>query len=75
MLGFDPLAVANEGLAVIIINEKDAEKALEKIRSCENGKRAAIAGRVEGKGVVLETAIGGKRHIEMPAGELLPRIC
>jgi hydrogenase expression/formation protein HypE len=75
MLGFDPLAVANEGLAVIIISEKDAEKALENIKNCENGKRAAIVGRVEGKGVVLETAIGGKRHIEMPAGELLPRIC
>ncbi|XOB66242.1 hydrogenase expression/formation protein HypE [Deferribacteres bacterium DY0037] len=75
MLGFDPLAVANEGLAVIIVSEEDAEKALSNICACENGQRAAIAGRVEGKNVILETSIGGKRHIEMPAGELLPRIC
>lgn len=75
MLGFDPLAVANEGLAVIIVDKKDEDVALEKIRLCKNGVNAAIAGRVEGKHVVLETAIGGRRHIEMPTGELLPRIC
>lgn len=75
MLGFDPLAVANEGLAVIIVGEDDADKVLADIKACENGKRAEIVGNVGGKGVVLETAIGGKRHVEMPSGELLPRIC
>lgn len=75
MLGFDPLAVANEGLAVIIVDKGSAEEALQKIRSCENGRMAAIAGHAEGKNVIMETAIGGKRHIEMPSGELLPRIC
>ncbi len=75
MLGFDPLAVANEGLAVIIVSEADSAEALEKIKASENGKRAEIVGRVEGSNVVLETLIGGKRHIEMPSGELLPRIC
>jgi hydrogenase expression/formation protein HypE len=76
MLGYDPLAVANEGLAVIIVKEKDAEKALNNIKSSTNGERAAIAGVVtDDKKVILETDIGGKRHIEMPVGELLPRIC
>ncbi|PLX70478.1 MAG: hydrogenase expression/formation protein HypE [Denitrovibrio sp.] len=75
MLGFDPLAVANEGLAVIIVEQGEAEAVLEKIKNCESGKRASVCGIVEGKNVVLETAIGGKRHIEMPSGELLPRIC
>ena len=75
MLGFDPLAVANEGLAVIIIKQGDAEAALEKIKSCENGRQAAVCGLVQGGQVVLETSIGGKRYIEMPSGELLPRIC
>ncbi|PLX65960.1 MAG: hydrogenase expression/formation protein HypE [Denitrovibrio sp.] len=75
MLGFDPLAVANEGLAVIIVSEADSAGALAKIRASKNGERAKIVGHVEGKGVVLETLIGGKRHIEMPSGELLPRIC
>lgn len=75
MLGFDPLAVANEGLAVIIIDSADRDEALKRLGLCENGKRAAAVGAVEGKHVVLETEIGGRRHIEMPAGELLPRIC
>lgn len=76
MLGFDPLAVANEGLAVIIVKEKDAEKALQAIKATVNGADAAIAGVVTGdKKVLLKTAIGGKRFIEMPQGELLPRIC
>lgn len=76
MLGFDPLAVANEGLAVIIIKEKDAEKALSEIRKTENGRNASVAGVVTcDKKVLLKTAIGGKRFIEMPQGELLPRIC
>lgn len=75
MLGFDPLAVANEGLAVIIIDKDGAEDALEKIKACDNGKKAAVCGRVEGKRVVLETTVGGRRNIEMPSGELLPRIC
>ena len=76
MLGFDPLAVANEGLAVIIVSEKDAEKALEMIKKTENGQNAAIAGVVtDDSKVMLKTSIGGKRFIEMPQGELLPRIC
>ncbi|MCD8553689.1 hydrogenase expression/formation protein HypE [Seleniivibrio sp.] len=76
MLGFDPLSVANEGLAVIIIREKDAEKALEALKKTENGAGAAIAGTVTADGkVVLKTSIGGRRFIEMPRGELLPRIC
>lgn len=76
MLGFDPLSVANEGLAVIIVKEQDAEKALADIRKTANGADAAIAGTVTSDGkVVLKTTIGGKRFIEMPRGELLPRIC
>jgi len=76
MLGYDPLAVANEGLAVIIVDSSDADAMLSKLKVCENGQRAAISGVVtDEKSVLLETPIGGKRHIEMPAGELLPRIC
>jgi len=75
MLGFDPLAVANEGLAVIIVDKKDAELVLAQIKTAENGKNAQIAGFAGDKNVVLETEIGGKRFIEMPSGVLLPRIC
>jgi hydrogenase expression/formation protein HypE len=74
-LGFDPLAVANEGALVVIADKDNAEMVVQKLRSHPAGQNAAICGTVTGKGVVLETSIGGKRHVEMPIGEILPRIC
>ncbi|MDR2870402.1 MAG: hydrogenase expression/formation protein HypE [Deferribacteraceae bacterium] len=75
-LGFDPLAVANEGVAVVIVDSADADQVLSTIRSHSAGVRAAICGEVTAnKGVLLETVIGGKRYVEMPLGEILPRIC
>ena len=75
-LGFDPLSVANEGVAVIIADEGDACAVLERIRSHPFGVKASICGVVrQHSGVILETLIGGKRYVEMPIGENLPRIC
>jgi hydrogenase expression/formation protein HypE len=78
MLGLDPLYVANEGKLVAILPEKSAEKILIAMRSAEYGKDAAIIGRVvkEHPGMVIShTSIGGRRIVDVPAGELLPRIC
>jgi hydrogenase expression/formation protein HypE len=75
-LGFDPLTVANEGAAVIIIPPEEAREALEIIKAHPYGEAAAICGEItETKSVLLETKIGGKRYIDYPAGENLPRIC
>lgn len=76
ILGFEPLSVANEGLAVILVSASDSSIALETIRKFEEGRNASIIGFVSGDGrVILETEVGGKRVVDMPAGELLPRIC
>lgn len=76
ILGFDPLSVANEGLAVIIVAASDASHVVEKLKSFPEGRNACIIGFVNGEGrVILETAVGGRRVVDMPAGELLPRIC
>jgi hydrogenase expression/formation protein HypE len=78
MLGFDPLSIANEGKLVAIVPEQMAEKVLAAMRSHEYGRDAAIIGRVvaEHPGMVTaKTAIGGMRVVDLPAGELLPRIC
>jgi hydrogenase expression/formation protein HypE len=78
MLGFDPLYIANEGKLVAILPEKTAAKVLATMRSHEYGKDAAVIGRVvsEHPGMVTaKTAIGGMRVVDLPAGELLPRIC
>ncbi len=78
MLGLDPLYIANEGKLVAILPEEDAEKTLSAMHGHEYGKEAVIIGRVvaEHPGLVTaKTAIGGERIVDIPAGELLPRIC
>jgi hydrogenase expression/formation protein HypE len=78
MLGLDPLFVANEGKLVAIVQETAAEPCLEVMRNHPRGKEAAIIGRVvreHPEMVVARTSIGGTRVVDLPAGELLPRIC
>ncbi len=78
MLGLDPLYIANEGKLVAIVEEKVAERVIKAMRGHELGKNAAIIGRVVAehpRSVTAKTAIGGMRVVDLPAGELLPRIC
>jgi hydrogenase expression/formation protein HypE len=78
MLGMDPLYVANEGKLVAIVPAPHAESILEAMRQHPLGQDAAIIGRVVGDHsgmVVARTAIGGRRVVNMPLGEILPRIC
>lgn len=78
MLGLDPFYIANEGKLVAIIPESHAAKILAAMKKHEYGKDAAIIGHVvdDHKGmVVAKTSIGGSRVVDLPAGELLPRIC
>ena len=78
MLGLDPFYIANEGKLVAFVPEAHAEEILAVMKSNEYGKDAALIGRVteEHPGlVVAKTAIGGSRVVDLPAGELLPRIC
>jgi hydrogenase expression/formation protein HypE len=78
MLGLDPFYVANEGKLVAILPEDKVEAVLTAMRKHEYGKEAAIIGRVvsEHPGLVTaKTSIGGTRVVDVPAGELLPRIC
>jgi hydrogenase expression/formation protein HypE len=78
MLGLDPLYIANEGKLVAILPEAVAGKVLEVMRAHEYGGEAAIIGRVIASHpgmVTARTSIGGNRIVDLPAGELLPRIC
>jgi hydrogenase expression/formation protein HypE len=78
MLGLDPLYIANEGKLVAILPEEMTGNVLAAMRRHEYGKDAAIIGRVvsEHPGLVTaKTVIGGMRVVDVPAGELLPRIC
>jgi hydrogenase expression/formation protein HypE len=78
MLGLDPFYVANEGKLVAIVRAEQAEAVLAAMRKHEYGQEAAIIGKVVGKHpgmVTAKTTIGGMRVVDLPAGELLPRIC
>jgi hydrogenase expression/formation protein HypE len=78
LLGFDPLYVANEGKVLLVVGKEDAEKVLGALKSHELGKDSAIIGEVvsdhPGKSWI-NTAVGGKRIIDVLSGEQLPRIC
>ena len=78
LLGFDPLYIANEGKLIAIVPEKHAAEVLDIIRADGFGRDAAIIGEVTDQNpgkVFMETAIGGRRLVDMLTGEQLPRIC
>lgn len=78
MLGLDPLSTANEGKAVAIVAGRDAEHAVAALRSHALGTHAAVIGRItdaEPALVELLTRIAGRRIVQRPYGEDLPRIC
>ncbi len=77
MLGIEPLNIANEGKVVMGVVKEKAEEILESLRRTEKGRDAAIIGEVKkGDGtVVLNTLVGGKRIVDMPIGDPVPRIC
>ncbi len=77
LLGIEPLNIGNEGKCVISVVPEMAEEVLKTIKATPEGKDAAIIGRaVDGPSrVVLRTEIGGKRILEPPSGDPVPRIC
>ena len=78
MLGLDPLHVACEGRLVAFVAARDAERALKIMRGHTIGAGSAAIGRVAGGAaplVILKSAIGANRILDMPSGEQLPRIC
>lgn len=78
ILGLDPLFVANEGKLLVVVRADVAAGALETMQRCAFGADARIIGEVVTSSagrVLMRTAIGGVRVLEMLAGEQLPRIC
>lgn len=77
LLGFDPLHIANEGCALVVLPDAWADQALELLRHFPQGRRACKIGRVAAgpPRLVAHTVLGGRRVVDPPAGELLPRIC
>jgi len=80
ILGIDPLYVANEGKLVAVVGPAGVDAALAALRAHPLGADAAIVGEMledpTAPGMVLlNTAFGGHRVVDMLAGDPLPRIC
>ncbi|HAI76661.1 MAG TPA: hydrogenase expression/formation protein HypE [Microscillaceae bacterium] len=78
ILGLDPLYVANEGIFLCMVAADVADAFEQALRALPEGRQARRIGQVvqaHPKQVVLQSAIGGKRVVNMPIGEQLPRIC
>jgi hydrogenase expression/formation protein HypE len=78
LLGLDPLYIANEGKLVAIMPAGDAAAVLAAMKKNKYGKNAVVIGEVVAehpRRVVMKTSLGASRIVDMPVGELLPRIC
>ncbi|MGJ7921805.1 hydrogenase expression/formation protein HypE [Neobacillus sp. LXY-4] len=78
LLGFDPLYLANEGKAIIIVSEAETDKVIDILKEFTIGVDACVIGKVSGKGkgqLLLQTPLGSKRLLTRLSGMMLPRIC
>ena len=78
ILGFDPLTLANEGKLLAFVPPEDTERVLAVMHADPHGRAACVIGHTtaEAPGSVgLCTALGGIRVVDLPLGELVPRIC
>ncbi|WP_076540945.1 hydrogenase expression/formation protein HypE [Shewanella sp. UCD-KL21] len=78
LYGFEAFDLANEGTFIIALPQALAEQALTIMKQYCHCDQACIIGNVTdqhlGK-VVLTTPWGSSRYLDVPQGELLPRIC
>ncbi len=78
ILGLDPLYVANEGKLIAVVAPERAGEALSLLRAQPLGTEARRIGAIEPEPeglVLLQTAFGGSRVVDMLTGDPLPRIC
>lgn len=78
LLGLEPLHLANEGKLVAIVPADRAEAVLAAMQAVPAGRDSCIIGEVVASPpgtVLLHTIFGADRAVDLPVGELLPRIC
>jgi hydrogenase expression/formation protein HypE len=78
LLGIDPLYVACEGRLVAVVAAEQADAALAALHAHPLGDGAAVIGTIKDDPpglVLLRTAFGGTRIVDLLVGDPLPRIC
>lgn len=78
LYGFEPFDLANEGTFIIAVPQAVVAATLEIMQTFCHCQQAALIGHVNlikpGK-VILNTPWASRRFLDVPQGELLPRIC
>ncbi|WOT03678.1 hydrogenase expression/formation protein HypE [Shewanella youngdeokensis] len=78
LYGFEPFDLANEGTFILAVPKTAAEATLQVMKTFCHCEQAAIIGHVNDRKVgkvILNTPWGSSRYLDVPQGELLPRIC
>ncbi len=76
--GFDIYSLACEGRLVIVVDSEDVENTLYLLSQNDLTRDSKIIGRIIELSkplVIMNTQYGGKIIMDMPSGEILPRIC
>ncbi len=78
ILGLDPLFLANEGKMALFCPAEESDRVLSAMKEHPLGRDTVVIGAVgetrKGR-LILRTAVGGSRVVDLPTGELVPRIC
>jgi len=77
VLGLDPLHMSCEGTVVMSVDSDKTDDILHTLTKHKTTKNARVVGKVlSGKArVVMSTTIGGRKIIQVPYGEPVPRVC
>jgi hydrogenase expression/formation protein HypE len=76
LLGFEAVNLANEGTFVLAVASEDEERALQVLQKTHSTSASIAKVTLQHLGkVVLNSSWGTKRFLDLPTGELLPRIC
>ena len=78
LLGLDPLHIACEGRMALFVSPDQVVQTLAILHAHPLGKNASQIGSctaAKNTEVILRSRIGSSRILDLPAGELLPRIC
>ena len=78
LLGIDPLYIANEGRAILVVRPDGVRKILSLLRKHPQGRNAQVIGTVVRQPraeVIINTILGTQRIIDMLTSDPLPRIC
>ena len=76
LYGFEPHDLANEGTIVLALPAEQAQDALGILRQFNpSASQIGVVQASDRHKVILNNPWGSRRYLELPQGELLPRIC